>query len=322
MKIIKTILIWYTFLLLIFVFSLTVKAQELSLSVIPPLVEVMIKPGKTITQNYQIVNGGNDGLYSVHIYPFLPNGQNGQIDINEKADIDNHPLYSGWFTLLQPTIKFGEKFNVPAGSTTTIAIKLNIPHEATQKDYYFVVIFQSENEIGLGQSVSQTQGRIGSNLLVSVSEDGEPFKVADIKEFTAPFIVDSLGKIDYSVVLKNVGRTFFKPTGVININNFLSKKETTLQIAPQNVLAFSERKISCLKEESLIDCQYDSPVLLGLYRAKLTFTLDGGDKVYEAEVKTIAFPFSLIAVILIIFIIYRIINKKLNIVRKQGSNIS
>lgn len=289
--------------LYLFVIESPAFAQEFSLSVSPPITQVLIKPGKTATQTYQIVSNGEGGLYSIQIFPFLPDGNEGQIAIDENAD-------TTWFSLLQPQIKFGEKFNVPSGSTTTVVIQIEVPPEATQKDYYYSVIFQSENEIGMGQSVSQTSGRIGSNLLISVVSDENPFRLAEVQEFSAPLIVDSLSKIDYSVILKNVGKTFFKPTGKIIVSNFISKKVTNLEIAPQNVLAYSERKTLCLKEESLIDCTYDSPVLLGLYKAKLTFTLDGQDKTYQAEVTTLALPFSLIAVLLVIFIIFRIIVKK------------
>lgn len=292
-------------------------AQELSLSVTPPLTEIMVKPGKSITQTYQIINSGSDSLYSVHVYPFVVNGDNGLIDINEKADVANNPTYSDWFKLVKPEVNFGDKFNVVSGSTTTVTLDITIPYQATQKDYYFVVIFQSENETGIGQSVSQTQGRIGSNLLISVTEDGQPAKVADIKEFKALFIVDSLSPINYSLIIKNIGRTFFKPVGKIIINNPLFKRTVNLQVAPQNVLAFSERKLNCLEGENLIDCQIDSPVLLGLYKAKISFTLDGSTKVYEAEADTIAFPFSLILVFIVIVIILKIIIKKTGSSQKQ-----
>lgn len=317
MKKFKPILITISLLMLFMTSPKRAGAQELSLSVTPPLTEIMVKPGKSITQTYQIINSGSDSLYSVHVYPFVVNGDNGLIDINEKADVANNPTYSDWFKLVKPEVNFGDKFNVVSGSTTTVTLDITIPYQATQKDYYFVVIFQSENETGIGQSVSQTQGRIGSNLLISVTEDGQPAKVADIKEFKALFIVDSLSPINYSLIIKNIGRTFFKPVGKIIINNPLFKRTVNLQVAPQNVLAFSERKLNCLEGENLIDCQIDSPVLLGLYKAKISFTLDGSTKVYEAEADTIAFPFSLILVFIVIVIILKIIIKKTGSSQKQ-----
>jgi hypothetical protein len=303
--------------LLFLVFVFPAHAQEFSLSVTPPITQILIKPGTTVTQTYQISNNGGAGLYSIRLFPFLPNGDNGEIYINEQADVSDNPEGNGWFTLLQPQVKFGEKFNAPSGSTTTVVIQIDIPPEAAQRDYYYTVIFQSETEKAVGQSYSQSQGRIGSNLLISVVNDENPFKLAEIKEFSAPLIVDSLGKINYSIILKNVGRTLFKPIGKINVSNFLSKKETSLEIAPQNVLAYSERKISCLNGEDLIDCSLDSKVLLGLYKARLSFTLDGQNKIYQSEATTIAFPFSLIIVSAIIFIVFRIIAKRLNLSRKQ-----
>ena len=206
-----------------------------------------------------------------------------------------------------------QKFNIPAGSTTTVVLQINVPAEVAQKDYYYSLIFQSENEKSLGESSSQTRGRIGSNLLISVTNDENPFKIAEIQKFSAPLIIDSLTKINYSFILKNVGRTLFKPIGRITVNNLFSRRKTNLELAPQNVLAYSERKIFCLKEESLTDCNLDSPVLLGLYKAKLDFTLDGESKIYQAEVVTLALPFSLIIVLAVICIILTTVINKIKV---------
>jgi hypothetical protein len=302
--------------LLFFFFPLTSLAQEFSLSVTPPITEILIKPGTEVNQIYQISNNGEAGLYSIRIFPFSPNGDSGEININEQADTNDNPENNGWFSLLQPQVRFGEKFNIPTGSNTTVVIRISVPPEAVQKDYYYMVIFQSESEKGIGESFSQSRGRIGSNLLISVVNDENPFRLAEIKEFSAPLIVDSLAKINYSVILKNVGRTLFKPDGKIAVSNVLSKKETALESAPQNVLAYSERKISCLDGEDLIDCELPSKVLLGLYKAKLSFKLDGQDKIYQAQVNTLALPFSLVVVLAVISIIFTIIAKRLNLSRK------
>lgn len=290
-------------------------AQAFSLSVSPPLTQILIKPGTKVTQTYQFANNGEGGLYSIHLFPFSPGGINGEIDLDENAP------NSDWFSLLAPQIAFGTKFNASPGSNTTVVLQISVPPGAVQKDYYFSLVFQSENEKGLAQSASQSSGRIGSNLLISVAGDENPFKIAEIQEFSAPLIIDSLGKINYSFILKNVGRTLFKPIGRVTVDNFLSRKKTNLEIAPQNVLAYSERKISCLKEESLTDCNLDSPVLFGLYRAKLDFTLDGQSKIYQAEVVTIALPFSLMAVLIVIYLILTTILNKIRVKNTHYSNI-
>lgn len=282
-------------------------AQAFSLSVSPPLTQILIKPGTKVTQTYQFVNNGEGGLYSIHLFPFSPGGINGEIDLDENAPS------SDWFSLLAPQIAFGAKFNASPGANTTVVLQISVPPEATQKDYYFSLVFQSENEKGLDQSASQSSGRIGSNLLISVASDENPFKIAEIQEFSAPLIIDSLGKINYAFILKNVGRTLFKPIGRITVDNIFSRKKINLEIAPQNVLAYSERRIACLKAENLTDCALESPVLFGLYRAKLDFTLDGQSKIYQTEVVTVALPFSLMAVLAVIYIILTTIINKIKV---------
>lgn len=282
-------------------------AQEFSLSITPPISQILIKPGTTVTQTYRVSSSGLEGLHSIHIFPFSPAGENGEIFIDENKAASGK---ASWFSLLEPQIGFGDKFNLAQGSATTAVLQITVPPDAIQKDYYYAVIFQHENDRDLGQPFSQISGRIGSNLLISVVDDENPFRIAEIKEFSAPLIIDSLAKINYSVILKNVGRTLFRPTGKISVRNFLSKDEVNLDLAPQNVLAYSQRKISCLKDEELIDCAVPSPILLGLYQARLSFTMEGQEKVYRTEITTLALPFSPIAVLIIIVFILKMIEKR------------
>ena len=59
-------------------------AQTLSLSVSPPLTEVMIIPGKSVSQTFTFINEGQDGMAKIYIIPFTAEDESGNVELDEK----------------------------------------------------------------------------------------------------------------------------------------------------------------------------------------------------------------------------------------------
>jgi hypothetical protein len=133
-------------------------------------------------------------------------------------------------------------------------------------------------------------------------------KKSSIVEFSAPKLVDSFEDLTYKVTIENIGSSFFKPVGTISVNQIFGKT-TTLNLAPLNILVGGSRQTSCLKEEEIIPCEMPNKFLIGIYKANLSFTLDGSGTPIEKETYTFAFPFSIVLGLLIVIIIFRTIKK-------------
>lgn len=301
------------FSLLIFLNTITkISAQELNISVTPPITEILMTPGKEIVQSYKITNNSDSKLISVNIVPFLPDIENPEeIVLNQKEGLVESDIYQSWFSLVKPKTNFGEKFNLPANSEEEIRIKISLPKNAILKDYYFTVLFSIEKPNNLISETSlQSTAQIGSNILITASENESLFKSAKTILFSSPFIIDSLQKINFKIILENNGRAFAKPIGKITIENIISKKTETLSLSPLNILSSYTREIYCLQEEKIVFCETSPKILLGLYKSTLSYNLDGETQNYQEENYTFAFPFSLIIAILVVLIIYKIINSK------------
>src|SRR3990167_7980355 len=58
------------------------EAQTLSLSIWPPILEVTLKPGKSISQVYRVKNSGDDTVVMAQVVPFEAAGELGQVKLS------------------------------------------------------------------------------------------------------------------------------------------------------------------------------------------------------------------------------------------------
>ncbi len=255
----------------------------MNLSISPPIFEAVVQPGKTVKQTYAISSDVDNIKLTPDIVYFLPDGNNGNISLTDSKVPD-------W-------IFFDQKSSV---------LTISPPENAEEVDHFMTLVFTSESPVDLtNQNSTSISSQIGSNILLTISKDGNPKKSAEIIEFSAPRVVDSfLNPIAYNLTLANNGNSFWKPIGKI-----VTKNET-LNLAPQNIISGSSRKISCIENENLINCKLQNKFVIGKITSKLEFLLDNDPKIYKAETVTYSFPFILILAFIILGIIFRLWRKK------------
>jgi len=304
--IIQSIVIFLVVSSYILIEASSVKAQPISLGITPPLNEVMIMPGKEVTQTYTLTNNGSETIVSVDIVPFLPGDSYGNPDLQEF--LPGYPLekVKSWIIIEDPKINWGGKFLLPRGGSKDITIKIAPPEGAPEGDYYLTMLFKTSTQGLVGKDALGARAEIGTNILMTVSNDGNPEKSAQVEEFNAPMIVDSLGTLSYFIKIANTGSAFFKPVGEITVKPLFASP-TSIDVAPLNILSSSERVIPCIEDGSLFECKIPKKVLLGIYQADLTFQTDGEGKTYEATTTTIAFPFIITLGILISYLVIKLI---------------
>lgn len=318
----KIIPFWVVTFLIFFHFRYLneARAQSLSLNLYPPLLEVTIQPGKSITQVYKLANSGeSDLILTCSIIPFVPTGELGNINL-DNSQPSNWPS-SSWFSFQNADLSLGEKFLLKAGKTQEIVLKIKIPQSAPEDDYYQTLLFETTPENYSGRFPgSQAQVKIGANILVTVSQTGEPLKRAKIEQFALVnsrffnrnskfFFIDSFTPVKFLFRLKNIGRVFFKPMGTISVKGWFGQKES-LDLLPENVLVNSIRQIQCQAKETFGPCSISNKFFLGSYTVFLEFGLDQPSQDYTQKITFIALPLKLfIAILLIIILLYTIKNK-------------
>ena len=284
----------------------TVQAQSLLLSIWPPLLEVMMQPGKSITQVYKLTNTGEiDLAFISSVVPFKPTDELG----NTKLENSRLPP---WFSFQNAKLGLGQKFLLKTGETQEVVLKIKVPEETLEKDYYLTLLFETIPGVFLGQSGMQTQAKIGSNILLTISQSGQPLKKAEIIEFAIRNlkirqlpIIDSFTKPQFLLRIKNTGPALFKPAGAITASGWFGQKYV-LNLLPENVLVNSTRLVGC-------ENQIDAKFLLGPYKTKVEFGLDTLETDYSAEITFFALPIKFILGIIIAVVVIWFVKAKLGV---------
>ncbi len=304
----KILTIIFATSLIFFISKTIVKAQSFHLSITPPLLEAMIMPGKSITKVYKLTNNGPDTQIYATIASFKPKDHLGNIDIklDSKSLTADQELLS-WFSFQNSDINLPGGFQLKSGEAQELVLQIKVPENAKEQDFYLSLLFQSKPGIGLiGDSGAQATGVIASNILLTVSKDGKPPKNGRISEFknlggfnflNLPFkIYDSFDIIPFSLIVENTGKNLFKPYGSVKILTSFGKQTEFLEVLPQNILAFSQRKLSQkgTEEDPLQPLLWQPKNLaIGFYQAQASLVIEDTSNKLEAQIKFFLFPWKL-----------------------------
>lgn len=319
-------LVFFSLIIFFFLFlSAFSFAQTLSLSISPPLLEVVIKPGKSILIAYNVENSGDPVVLTPQVLSFEPSDERGNIKLKEIEG----PLR---FSLDNSEIELGKPFLLKSKSSQQLLLRIRVPENAPEGDYYYSLALTSSPNLPQEKNVSTaTQATIASNILITITESG----VLDIKpkivffdvipKIQLPFLgkiklFDSFEKIPVVLKIANTGKNFMKAQGEITLEGVLGTK-IKWDLVPSNILAQSERLIFASSEAEIKPFFYNKkPVSLilpkGFYlgkytlRAKVNFG-EESPTILNASTSFFAFPIKLTLILLILSIGGYLLNKLL-----------
>lgn len=296
-------------------------AQTFSLTVSPPVIELTIKPDKSVVIAYTITNTGDPMVLKSYVRPFIPNGVYGELAV---ADEFSGPIR---FNLENSNIQLDTPFFLKSGGKQQLLLKIRIPEGTPEGDYYYS--FLSENvpgKLAEGSSQPITQGAIGSNLLISVTNTGVFESNAHISQFkvNAPYSFSLFGKkilmfessdpIPVRLIAQNNGKGLIKPEGTITLKGSFAE-DASYNILPENILSNSSRLLHATPSAKLLSKE-ESLIIEGFHIGKfvLRSTINFGVKnqPIQSSVTFYAFPIKLLAATGFAIIIGIIILKKFN----------
>jgi len=319
---------WISFSLVAFMLPAQVHAQQFSFSVSPPLIEMIIKPGKSVLVAYTITNGGDPTIVSANVLPFQPLGISGDVELGKKMD---GPIR---FSLDNSTIQLGKPFIMQSRKGQQLLLNIRVPEGTPEGDYYYT--FFAQNELGKpieGVSAAQAQGRVGAHILVTVTQTGRVEARASIGSlsikphysitlFGSKFdIFESTDIIPVNLIVQNTGKNYIKPEGFLNLKGTLGEN-ADFSVLPQNILSQSSRRISATPSAQISQDTHSeeaslflSGFFLGKYTLKANLTFGPNTGSHTSVVTFYAFPFKLLlsaglALVIGIVIIQQLKNKK------------
>jgi hypothetical protein len=278
----KKFIIFITIIIFInIIFPTKARAQEsLSLSIYPPIIEIISKPDQTITQTYKIGNDSpKDIELSVQVVPFKPTGENGAVQLTPENTTPDRSL--NWFSLANTDLTLGQSFTLKAAANYPLDLKIDIPKDAAYKDYYYALLVKSNPQVSTqGPTRTLVSGVIGSLILLSVADNSRQTQDLEISDFALtnyflPNVVDSSSNITFKAMVKNMGKYYLKTEGQIVVSGVVGQTNVKIDLLPVNVLAFSSRQTVCVDSP---DCQLPQRLSFGRFQAKLVLSSQGQKK--------------------------------------------
>jgi len=261
-----------------------------NLSISPPQTEIVIKPGASFTQAYQIENNSNQSVYlNTSVLEWLPTDNQSQIQY-----LDQPNTYIN-FSLLNSDLKLGQNFLLSPNSKRQIILKVIVNKDSPQQDTYFTFFVNQVDQTSTDNPGAS--GRLGAHLLISSSSNLSPQAKFSLKSLkTLPKIKDVFfTPLSFQIELDNPTLYFQKPIGQLVINKS-GKEFKTLELDSQNVLANHSRQIYCLDNPS---CSLKGPFWPGPYTASIVL-----DNYTSTPQDFIILPLSPLAFISFIFFLY------------------
>ncbi len=292
--------------------------MSLNLTLSPAQLELIARPGITITQAYNITNNSDSSVVlSTNVAPWKPKGFDGSVTYENTPSNPNFE-----FSLSNADLKLGQSFLLQPRQTRQLVLKIKSNSNASQTDSYFTffVIQDLSNTFVSDTSQSGATGRIGSHILISTSDTENVVSKASISDFKAlPKFKDILfPAIRFEALANNKSAYFYKTNGKLTVtkNNSVIKE---FDLYPQNVLADSSRQIMCQNNNEPVICSLNPPFWPGKYTA--TINLDSSLGSPSATITFFIIPYILVS-ILFISLIFWILLIKLFHYRPQTQDTS
>lgn len=304
----QKLLLFFVFLSGIFIAAIppSAYAQSFSLSISPPLTHIISKPGNSITIPFSLTNDGDSTVVQIISAPFVPGDQHGNvISVDCRLNKIKSCIALEWLSLGEKQI--GVPFFVKGKSFQRFETTIRIPPKTAPGDYFVSLIFSAEAPKNKDDSSTQIIGKIVSNTIISISEDGLIPKQAEFAQLELGgqkisfgphtfVLVDSFDTPSLKIALTNTSIYSFEAEGAVYLSSpFFPKIRFPLE--PSTILSHSTRLL------------YSSLLPRSFYLGKNTITADflltdilgnraesgkeGKKPTVQASVSFIALPFKL-----------------------------
>lgn len=284
----------------------TVHAQSLSLSISPPLLEVLIKPGKSITQVYTVINNGEPVVITPQLVEYF-NGSIRQL-----------PSFTpeSWISAVGNDTAFGKPFMLESGRQKQILVSIHPPSDLQDQELYRAVLFTTNPLPPSNSSQSSLVEKIAGILLITVSKDGAVEKSGQITRFALPRFIDSFDRLTATISVKNTGKTYFRPVGEVTLRGLTMGGKGTYPLHPVIIFPDEEKNITADlpltgKETTTTSYTLSLPgFYIGKYILDTVFTLDESNIKLQQSKVVYALPWKAILGIAILFGMMKVMKRK------------
>ncbi|GIW62062.1 MAG: hypothetical protein KatS3mg089_0914 [Patescibacteria group bacterium] len=242
----KIVLSTGIFCLLFIIFPSDIKAATFDLAVNPSIFQIELNPPAIIEakKSLTIENLSDTPLtLSIQYRPFKPKDESGIIEYLPREDsfVGADPLIFQRIHIIENNNPI-EQITLAPKQTKKLDLKMTIPKDEPPSDYYFAILFLSQEETSdsLQSSYSNYVGGIGVSVLLSIGPKKET--TGKIEEFSTSFFHEK-SPVPFTVRIRNTSQHFIYPKGQITIKNMFGQTIGIVDLLPVNILANSIRAL-------------------------------------------------------------------------------
>lgn len=297
--------------------SLTTKtayAEEVSLGLYPPILSINTKTPQEIASEINIKNFGEKNLYiKIRFESFNGYSDSGRLLFEENKDTTSLLKYIS----ITDKGKKIEGFELAGGQEKSLQFKLTFPDQTNNSDYYFSILFISEDPTLSEETISNNslKTNIGLSLPVIVTV-GKAETKGSINEFSTPLFLEK-GPVPFLIRVENKGKNVFYPEGYILIENMFGQTVGKIDLLPVAVLRNSVRSIpdkaslNRNKPDQEDKALWDEKFILGPYKATLYIKFANDQSYIKRSIRFFSAPIEAsiglaLAGILVIIVVTRI----------------
>lgn len=262
------------------------KVEALSITIIPPQLEIEVEPGQVVTKTLKVKNESAEIQYlRASTYDFLVQDDSGTpIIIEEKYD-DNRWASSNWIQLSPTQIKLNP------GDLTGIQMTIIVPDNASPGGKYAAVLYSPDKSQIVDQTGSLIDPRAGT--LVYLKVKGDIKQDAKVTKFQLPSFLEN-GPINVLTTITNLSDIHITPVGKISVKNMFGQVVENLPLKTTNIFPYTSRDF-----ENTLAKKW----LFGRYQTQLTGTYGTTGQALLATAYIWVIPWKLILVLLAIIVI-------------------
>ena len=285
------------FLISYFVFGGTqpVKAQEVSLAVSPPVVEILLAPGKSVSQAFTLKTQGENIAITPELHLATPSDSDGHMMIDPKPLTPNSlPLTA---IITSPTIHDPQ--------STIYNITFEAANTDVSQDVYLALVFRASPPSTIYDLRSTiTTPSISSLILITITPAGVIPIDLSLKNWDLPFFHDSYLPLSLTPELTNNASVMIRPQGNFTVIAPGGKTIFSLPLYPNLILGNSSRIIQSTIHDLPSTISW-SPTWsdLGPYRLRLTLTTEGGTQITQGEKVIWIIPLRLLLILCVLIIL-------------------
>lgn len=287
--------LFLTSLLYFLVSATLIRAQEVSLSLSPPVTEFLLRPNTPVVQTFSFTVSGSDATLIPTLHRAIPLDNTGHITI------DPNPLNLATIPLV---VTATPPLNQPLTAShqpSLITLTFSAANTDQTQDVYLALVLQtadrsdplSDRHLGIG-------GGISALLLVTLTPDGALPINLDLSDFDPPLFHDTFTNLTLSPKLDNHSPIMVRPEGTYEIISPTNRSVVSLSLYPNLILGNSSRELQLNLNGQPSPLTW-SPRWshLGPYRLRLTVQTPGGTQLIESEKIIWLFPFRITTLILV-----------------------